>query len=402
MKFAHMADCHLGGWRDEKLTEIGNQSFEKAIEICIEKKVDFIIIAGDLFNTAIPPIDSTKHCVTQLKKLKDCNIPIYCIAGSHDFSPSGKTMLDVLEGAGLLMNVGKGEDNEGKLKLNFTVDEKTGAKLAGIPGKRAGLDKTYYEQLDRAIEQEPGYKIFLFHCLLDELKTKKFEKVDGMSTSLMPKNFDYYAGGHVHIVKEQSLEGYKQVIYPGPLFPNSFSELEELKGGGFYIVEDDKATFEPIQIKNVESLEVDATQKSPEEITQEIKDAINKKEFANTIVTIRVAGTLRSGKPSDINIKKIYEELYGRAAYMVMKNTNAVKTKDYEEIKIEAASMEKVEENLIQEHASQSKLKAIPQEQLSQFTKGLMHVLQTEKEEGEKVNDFEVRVKREMDKTIQL
>jgi DNA repair exonuclease SbcCD nuclease subunit len=82
MKFAHMADCHLGGWRDDKLTELGQKSFEKAIDICIEKKVDFVIIAGDLFNTAIPPIDSTKHCVNHLKRLQNENIPVYCIAGS--------------------------------------------------------------------------------------------------------------------------------------------------------------------------------------------------------------------------------------------------------------------------------------------------------------------------------
>tara|TARA_Y100000310_G_C20661238_1_gene804913 strand:+ start:656 stop:1864 length:1209 start_codon:yes stop_codon:yes gene_type:complete len=402
MKFAHMADCHLGGWRDDKLTELGQKSFEKAIDICIEKKVDFVIIAGDLFNTAIPPIDSTKHCVNQLKRLQNENIPVYCIAGSHDFSPSGKTMLDVLEGAGLLINVGKGQELDGHLVLNFTTDQKTGVKLTGIPGKRAGLDKTYYEQLDRALENEPGYKIFLFHCVLDELKTKKFEKVDGIATSLMPKNFDYYAGGHVHIVKQQSIEGYKQVVYPGPLFPNNFSELEELKQGGFYIVEDDQLEFQPIQIKKVESLELDANNKAPEAITQEVKELIANNDYANAIVTIRIAGTLQSGKPSDIDLKDIYQELYSQNAYMVMKNTNAVKTKDYEEIKIEAHSIESVEENLIKQHASQSNLKAIPPEQLGDFTRSLMQVLQTEKEEGEKVNDFEVRVKGEMDKTIEL
>tara|TARA_B100002003_G_C14101973_1_gene529980 strand:- start:964 stop:1620 length:657 start_codon:yes stop_codon:yes gene_type:complete len=218
----------------------------------------------------------------------------------------------------------------------------------------------------------------------------------------MPKNFDYYAGGHVHIVKQQSIEGYKQVVYPGPLFPNNFSELEELKQGGFYIVEDDQLEFQPVQIKKVESLEIDATNKAPEAITQQVKELIANNDYANAIVTIRIAGTLKSGKPSDIDLRKIYEELYAQHAYMVMKNTNAVKTKDYEEIKIEAHSIESVEDNLIKQHTSQSNLKAIPPEQLGDFTRSLMQVLQTEKQEGERVNDFEVRVKGEMDKTIRL
>ncbi len=31
MKFAHMADCHIGSWREPKLNNISTQAFEKAI-----------------------------------------------------------------------------------------------------------------------------------------------------------------------------------------------------------------------------------------------------------------------------------------------------------------------------------------------------------------------------------
>lgn len=149
MKFAHLADCHIGGWRDPKLRNIAAQAFERAIDLCVEKNVDFILIAGDLFNTSLPSVDGLKIVVKKLKELKDINIPVYLIAGSHDFSPSGKTMLDVLENAGLFVNVAKGEDVDGKLKLNFTIDEKTGAKITGLLGKKGGLEKGYYEELLR-------------------------------------------------------------------------------------------------------------------------------------------------------------------------------------------------------------------------------------------------------------
>ncbi|MBA3064689.1 hypothetical protein FP803_04595, partial [Candidatus Woesearchaeota archaeon] len=91
-----------------------------------EKQVDFVLIAGDLFNTALPGIDALKIVVTKLKELKDNNIPSYVIPGSHDFSPSGKTMIDVLENAGLLVNVMKGKIIDEKLNLEFTIDKKTG------------------------------------------------------------------------------------------------------------------------------------------------------------------------------------------------------------------------------------------------------------------------------------
>jgi len=39
MKFAHMADCHVGGWREPELKELSILSFEKAIDICIERNM---------------------------------------------------------------------------------------------------------------------------------------------------------------------------------------------------------------------------------------------------------------------------------------------------------------------------------------------------------------------------
>src|SRR3989338_8866548 len=131
MKFAHIADCHIGSWRDPKLKDTSTIAFLRAIDLSIKENVDFIIIAGDLFNTSFPRLDNLKSVVGKLKKLKDLLIPVYIVPGSHDYSPSGKTILDVLEEAGLFINVFKGTAQNGKLKLNFTIDKKTGAKITG-------------------------------------------------------------------------------------------------------------------------------------------------------------------------------------------------------------------------------------------------------------------------------
>ena len=69
----------------------------------------------------------------------------------------------------------------------------------------------------------------MLHNTINELKPKDMEKVDGMSLSLLPKNFDYYAAGHVHFIKEIN-HGKGKLVYPGPLFPNNFKEIEELWG----------------------------------------------------------------------------------------------------------------------------------------------------------------------------
>jgi exonuclease SbcD len=403
MKFAHIADCHIGSWRDPKLKDVSTTAFNKAIDKCIEENVDFILISGDLFNTSLPRIDSLKAVVITFKQLKDKNIPVYVIPGSHDYSPSGKTMLDVLEQAGLFINVSKGEEMNGKFKLNFTIDKKTGAKITGLLGKRSSLEKSHYQNLIvENLEKEDGYKIFMFHSGIDELKPEDMEHVISQPLSLLPKNFDYYAGGHMHIVRHEKIDGYGLIAYPGPLFPNSFSELEKLETGGFYIVENNKPIWHPIQVYNIYKIIIDCNQKSPEQVYDEIINEIKDKEFNNTIVLIRLHGSLTSGKPHDIDFKDIFTQLYDKSAYFVMKNTNALTTKEFEEIKIDTSSTEDAENAIIKEHLGQIKVSNMDFKKEESLTREMMKILATEKQEGETNPDFERRIKEEVSKVLDI
>jgi DNA repair exonuclease SbcCD nuclease subunit len=401
-----MADCHIGSWRDPKLRDANTRVFLKTINLCIEKKVDFVLIAGDLFNTALPDIESLKVVVTKLKELKDYNIPVYIIPGSHDFSPSGKTIIDVLESAGLVINVMKGKITDEKLNLEFTVDKKTGAKITGIYGRKGMLDKVQYNSLVRkSIEDEDGFKIFMFHTALTEFKPEELESMDSQSISILPKNFDYYAGGHVHYVFNKKEPGYGLIVYPGPLFPNSFSELEKLENGGFYIVEKtDKLEikYEPIVIYNVFSLNIDCNNKSPEQIKEELEEKIKGREFINTIVTIRLTGTLDSGKPSDINIKEIFSKLYDKSAYFVMKNTSKLTIKELDKVKAKTSSVEDIENSLIKESLGKIKVSNLNTKEEENLTKQFMAILSKERQDGEHVADFEKRIKEEIEKIIKL
>jgi DNA repair exonuclease SbcCD nuclease subunit len=396
-----MADCHIGGWRDQRLRDLNTEAFFRAVNVCIDKKVDFILIAGDLFNTAIPGIDRLKDVVKRFKELKEKKIPVYLIAGSHDFSPSGKTMLDVLEEAGLCINVTKGKVVDKKLRLKFTIDEKTGAKITGILGRRGMLDRSYYEELDReALEKEEGFRIFMFHTSITELKPKRLENMESSPISLLPKGFDYYAGGHVHIIEKKDFPGYKNVIYPGPLFPNNYHELEELKGGGFYIYEDGNLSRENINVKNIFTLSIDANHKIPEKITAEIIEMVKNKEFYNTVVMIRVSGVLESGKVNEIDFRKIYEFLLGKSAYFVMRNTMHLSSKEYEEVKVETGTADETEEKLIEEHIGQIKVSSWDKDKEKTMIKNLMVLLSSEKKEGEKVYQYEARIKEEMERLL--
>jgi DNA repair exonuclease SbcCD nuclease subunit len=383
-----MADCHLGAWAEQpKLKELGVLAFEKAISICINRNVAFILISGDLFNTAIPSIEVIKSTASILKKAKDHNIDIYTIPGSHDFSPSGKTMLDVLEEAGLLKNV--------ESRDSFTTD-KTGTKLVGILGLRGGLEKEQYRNLHPIIHSEKGFKIFLFHTALEELKPKDLEKVNCMSTAELPGNFAYYAGGHVHYILETRHKDGK-LVYPGPLFPNNFKELEELKHGGFYIVDVEQEAFHsqgtgssflraeyvPLSLKEVLSVEINSNNKTPQQLEREIGSIRN---FNDKILLLRFNGILSSGTPSDLNFREISKNF--SSAYALLKNTTKLFAKESPELSSSASSMEEMEEDAIKKSITGSGIFENEEEMIHK----LLLALNKEKKEGEKNADFEARV----------
>jgi len=401
MKFSHIADVHIGSWRDPKLKELSSLAFIEAIDESIKEKVDFILIAGDLFNTAIPGIDLIKTVIRKLKEAKKANIPVYYIAGSHDFSPSGKTMLDIIEEAELGINVTKGEiDEEDKLRLQFTIDQKTGVKITGMIGKRGMLEKKYYEALNlNNLEAEKGFKIFMFHTAIDELKPEYLKDMESTPASFLPKGFDYYAGGHVHIVakKDLSEHGYKQIVYPGPTFPANFSELEKLGTGGFYIYHDGELNRKNIEIKKSLYKEFVIDGKTAVEANSLILKELEDTDVNDKIILLRVHGKLKEGRTSDIDFKEILEELYNRKAYYVMKNTNKITSDEFKAVITEYHSAEEVEDKIIQEHLGQTP--HIFSDEAETIQK-LMRTFSEEKNEGEKASDYEDRIKKDADVII--
>jgi len=398
MRFAHLADVHIGAWRDPALKNLNLEAFRRAIHIILEKQLDFVLIAGDLFNTALPSLEHLKQTVGLLKRLRKQNIPVYVVPGSHDYSPGGRTIIDVLEEAELLVNVMVGEVIGNKLRLKFTLDNKTGAKITGIRGKRGSLEKKDFEMLDvKPLEQEQGFKIFMFHTALDELKPEELENMESMPATEMPSKFDYYAGGHVHIVDQKSIAGYKNLVYPGPVFPANFAELWKLGKGGFYIYSDGELEFIPLNIMNTHKIEIDAEGKTPEEINNEIEAKIQNKEFNHTIVLLKVGGKLKSGKPSDIDFKNFFRELYNKSAYFVMRNTSQLSSQEFEEISVSSGTAEQIEEDLIKKHAAKTQVFSGKEEEM---IKNLIKLMSEEQKEGEKKYEYEARMKKEADEAL--
>ncbi len=386
MKFAHLADCHVGAWREPKLRDLTVSAFEQAIDRCISERVDFLIIAGDLFHTAIPSLDGVKAVFRSLAKLKSASIPLYFICGSHDYSPTGKTMLDIIEEAGLGTNVFRGTVAEGKLRLRWTIDEKTGVKITGILGRANQLDGSIYEQLDtQYIQDTLGEKIFVFHTSIAELKPKGLI-IDSAPVSLLPAGCTYYAGGHVHARMDEIIEG-RRIVYPGPLFPANFSELEELRGGSFVIVTDGKVQRILLTPKKIVSHVLNCAKLEPASVQGILLHELP--DVHDAIVLVRAEGEL-NGKASDIPWRAIHDELDARGAYVLLRNTAALSSPQLQQVMVTTGTLTDIEGKVIAEHSKDPA-----------FVNALMQSLGSELGEGEKRAAYEERILQQARMTLQ-
>jgi hypothetical protein len=417
MKFAHLADIHIGAWRDDKLKEINLLTFEKTIDDIIAREVDFIIISGDIFHVNVPDLDSVKRVVLKLNEAKKLGISIYVVYGSHDYSPNSTSIIDILVAGDLLTRVMDAYIKDDMVKLRCVMDEKTGAKLCGISGRSYSMERDYYEILDReSLEAWKGFRIFVLHSAINEIKPLSAAYDAGVQRSYLPRGFDYYAGGHVHEYLQDDHTDFGRVAYPGALFGSSFSDLENVAKGmkrGYIIVEFNdtikKVSFIETTHPKIEFHHIHGDNKTSRELSETLRNLVDEVEPMDKIMLLKVDGTLTLGLVSDINWNEIREKLMEKGPEFVYINRRGLSTRETPEIKVQGESVSEIESKVLTESLKGFILpRSYPDETQrwveSQFKgdKGLnlasklLEVLKTEKQEGETNIDFEERVRKEV------
>lgn len=94
MKFIHCADVHLdtplqglAQYSGAPVHEIRNatrRAFEKVLDAAISERVDFMVIAGDLYDVGLKSFESALFFNQQMVRLKDAGIDVYLLYGNHD------------------------------------------------------------------------------------------------------------------------------------------------------------------------------------------------------------------------------------------------------------------------------------------------------------------------------
>lgn len=420
VKFAHIADIHLGAWRNDNLNQIGYQAFEISVDKVIEEKVNFVILSGDLYNISNPSVEIIDLATKLLKKLKDNDIPVYGILGSHDFSPSNRSMIRPLITAGLFNSVSKAKwTDDKKLQLKFTTDPKTKLKITGLRARKRALEIREYKILDlKKIEEEKGVKLYIFHTMIYELKPKEYESLAAAPRSFFPNGFHYYAGGHLHKTLPEILRTQKvplklneknNIIYPGLLSPTNFYEFENIQFGGFCIISGDinpqrseaslVVEYIPIKIKEVISMNFNCEKKSAEQVTKTIESKI-KSSFRNKIVLLTIQGQLASGRAQDIDTSKIVHKIKSQGAYEVLLKKLVVSSVEADLVSLgEIESNQEIEQNLINSSAKDVQIKGLSTDLMEKKIQELIEVLGTRREESVKVKDYKKNIE---EKSLQI
>lgn len=94
MRFIHAADIHLDsplrGLEDypgapvDRLRLATRKALDQVVELCQSEQADFLLIAGDLFDSACRDFHSALSAASQLQPLNRAGIPVYLILGNHD------------------------------------------------------------------------------------------------------------------------------------------------------------------------------------------------------------------------------------------------------------------------------------------------------------------------------
>jgi len=390
VKFAHLADCHLGGWRQEELQTLNFLSFQKAVNEVISREVDFLLISGDLFDSAYPPIEILKETFAEFKKLKESNIPVFLIAGSHDFSASGKSFLDVLEKAGFCKNLENYEVQEDqKIKLIPYIYKDVA--LFGYSGKKSGME---IEDLRKVyLDSTPCFSIFLIHTTIsDVVGNIPMESIETIKLPIA----NYYAFGHIHQVFKKQ-EAASVYVYPGPTFPNNFQELADLKCGSFEIVEveNSKIKTENIKLPIREVVYLEIPLENALTATEKIISEIDKLNLNGKIFLMKLKGTLKEGKSGDIRFNEIEEFVRKKSAFSFLRNISSLKVEE-SGIEIQSEGMENIEEKIFSQYSEKN-----PNE-FNKFLPQLINSLSAERNEEEKSAVFEDRVLSDIKKILSL
>lgn len=244
MKFIHTADLHLdsplrglSAYHDapaERLRTATRDAFQNLVTQAIDEQVDFMVVAGDIYDGDWKDFNTGLFFVRQMGRLRHAGIPVYLLYGNHDADS------EMTRGLELPDNVHVFSSRKAE---TFRIEHK---KVA-LHGRSFKVAATTENLLPSYPESVAGWlNIGVLHTAL-EGNAEHAKYAPCSVAELQAKGYQYWALGHVH--EHWMLRGDVTIAYSGNL---QGRHIRELGARGALLV-----TAEDGEITEVDRLEVD-------------------------------------------------------------------------------------------------------------------------------------------------
>ncbi|CAM4082527.1 DNA repair exonuclease [Bacillus manliponensis] len=232
LKFIHAADLHLDSpfkgmelnvpkfiW--ERMKESTFRSFARIVDKAIQERVDFVLIAGDLYDGATRSLRAQVFVREQMKRLAEYDILVYIIHGNHDHLGGSWAAIEFPANVHVFHESYVEEQP-------FYKDGELLASIYGFSYHQQAVTDNMTEQYKKM--SDAPFHIGMLHGSVEgDAEHNRYAPFH--LRELKEKMFDYWALGHIH--KREVLAEEPYIVYSGNIQGRHRKEIGEK---GAYVV----------------------------------------------------------------------------------------------------------------------------------------------------------------------
>ena len=210
MKFLHTADIHLDsplhrleayeGAPVEEIRQASRRAFESMVDLAIDEAVDFVLIAGDLFDGDWKDYNTGLYFIKQVRRLSAVPISVFIISGNHDAAGRMTRTLPYPEN----VHVFSFRKPESQILEDLKV------AIHGQSFAKAAVTENL--AIDYPDPVRGYFNIGLLHTSLTGRQGHENYAPCALA-DLVNKGYDYWALGHVH--QFETVVADPPVVFPG-------------------------------------------------------------------------------------------------------------------------------------------------------------------------------------------
>lgn len=247
--FLHMADCHLGHrqYNSKERQNDFTRAYLDIIQVAIDTSVDFVILAGDLFEKRAIDALTLNIAIIGLERLQRVGIPCIAVEGNHELAYYRETMgwMRFLAERELLILLNPQIDGSSVILSPYQksrgafIDIQPGLRVYGMRYYGSATAQLIHRVADRlATADKDGieYTIFIAHSGVEGVLAEDAGGLRHRDLARLRPHVDYLALGHIH--KPYTFDNW--IFNPGS--PETCSLREAAwPQRGYYLVDVDTA-----------------------------------------------------------------------------------------------------------------------------------------------------------------